>query len=109
MYIVNCKPISKPVFVDQDMWEKIVLNLISNAFKYTLHGSIEVTLYETPGQTCVFSVRDTGIGIPSNDLPHLFERFYRVSGNQTGRAIEGTGIGLALVHELVKVHNGTIT
>ncbi|HEY0341910.1 MAG TPA: ATP-binding protein, partial [Steroidobacteraceae bacterium] len=89
------------------MWEKVVLNLLSNAFKYTLQGEIEVRLQQLDGHA-VFSVRDTGIGIPAEALPKLFERFYRVEGAE-GRTHEGSGIGLALVHELVKLHGGTVT
>jgi len=104
--IVNCAPLSEPVFVDREMWEKIIFNLISNAFKFTFHGEIEVALRESEGFVEV-SVRDTGTGIPAEDLPHLFERFYRVKG-ALGRTFEGSGIGLSLVQELVRLHGGTV-
>jgi PAS domain S-box-containing protein len=105
-FVVDCPPIDEPVHVDREMWEKIVLNLLSNAFKFTLTGEIRVSL--RPVGDCVeFSVSDTGAGIPAEARPHLFERFFRVRGNQ-GRTHEGTGIGLALVHELVKLHGGTV-
>ena len=98
------------VYVDRDMWEKIVLNLLSNAFKFTLEGEIDVRL-ETAVVSGVGSarltVRDTGVGIPSEELPHMFERFHRIEQNR-GRTHEGTGIGLALVKELVRLHGGTI-
>ena len=104
---VDCHPLSRPVHVDRDMWEKIVLNLISNAFKFTFEGGIDVALDEI--DDCVeLSVRDTGIGIPETEVGHVFERFYRIEG-QHGRTHEGTGIGLALVQELVRLHGGTIT
>jgi signal transduction histidine kinase len=103
---VSCAPLPAPVYVDRDMWEKIVLNLLSNAFKYTLEGSIEVTIRATQ-EHAVLRVRDTGVGIPAEDLPHVFERFRRVEGSR-GRALEGSGIGLALVQELVKLHGGTV-
>ncbi|HET6343883.1 MAG TPA: ATP-binding protein, partial [Myxococcota bacterium] len=103
---VSCPPLADPVFVDQDMWEKIVLNLLSNAFKYTLHGSIRVAL-TLEGTSVVLAVSDTGTGIPAEALPRLFERFYRVQGVY-GRTHEGTGIGLALVQELVRLHGGTV-
>ena len=103
---VNCPPLSKPVHVDRDMWEKIVLNLISNAFKFTFDGGIEIALGEVDG-CAELAVRDTGIGIPDTEIGRLFERFYRIEG-QHGRTHEGTGIGLALVQELVKLHGGTI-
>ena len=107
--IVDCEPLrgAGPVYVDRDMWEKIVLNLMSNAFKFTLKGEIEVRL-DTVGGHARLTVRDTGVGIPSDELPRMFERFHRIE--QTGgRTHEGTGIGLALVHELVKLHGGTVS
>ena len=103
---VDLHRLSDPVYVDRDMWEKVVLNLLSNAFKYTLQGEIEVTLRGADDHA-VLSVRDTGIGIPPEAVPKLFERFYRVEGAE-GRTHEGSGIGLALVHELVKLHGGTV-
>ncbi len=93
-------------YVDRDMWEKIVLNLLSNAFKYTLQGSIEVGI-RTAGDVLELAVRDTGIGIPQESLERVFERFHRVEGAR-GRSQEGTGIGLALVQELVRLHGGSI-
>ncbi|MDR3632569.1 MAG: ATP-binding protein [Isosphaeraceae bacterium] len=104
--VVDCPPLPEPVYVDRDMWEKIVLNLISNAFKYTLEGEIRLAL--RPLETAVeLTVKDTGTGIPADELPRLFERFHRVAGTR-GRTHEGTGIGLALVQELVKLHGGTV-
>jgi CheY-like chemotaxis protein len=95
-----------PVAVDREMWEKIVLNLLSNAFKFTLKGTIQVRLSEdTERNSILLEVADSGIGIPSEDLPRLFERFHRVE-NAGGRSFEGTGIGLALVKELVSLHEG---
>lgn len=104
--IVDCPPLSEPAYVDREMWEKIVLNLLSNAFKFTLEGEIEVRLRDRDGQA-VLSVRDTGAGITEEQLPHIFERFHRVEGIRA-RTYEGTGIGLALVQELVKLHGGTV-
>jgi signal transduction histidine kinase len=104
--IVNCPVLAEPIYVDREMWEKITLNLLSNAFKFTFEGSIAVTLRACPGGA-ELSVADTGVGIPSHELPHLFERFHRVEGAR-GRTFEGSGIGLALVHELVKLHGGSI-
>ncbi len=103
---VECLPISEPVFVDRDMWEKIVLNLLSNAFKFTLKGEVIVRLEPVDGAFRL-SVRDTGSGIPPSEIPKLFQRFHRIEGAK-GRSFEGTGIGLALVHELVKLHGGTV-
>jgi PAS domain S-box-containing protein len=104
--IVDCPSLPQSVSVDRDMWEKIVLNLLSNAFKFTLEGEITVSLHSVGNQVELI-VRDTGTGIPEADLPRLFERFHRVEGAQ-GRTFEGTGIGLSLVQELVHLHNGTI-
>jgi signal transduction histidine kinase/CheY-like chemotaxis protein len=103
---IACEPLPRPVYVDRGMWEKIVLNLISNAFKFTLSGGIEIRLRGV-GDHVELSVRDTGGGIPANELPHIFERFHRVEG-QRGRTHEGSGIGLALVRELVHLHGGEV-
>jgi signal transduction histidine kinase len=106
---MNCKPLPEPVYVDRDMWEKVILNLLSNAFKFTFDGSITVeTRCTDDGERAEIIVRDTGTGIPTAELPHLFDRFRRVAGAR-GRSIEGSGIGLALVRELVNVHGGTIS
>lgn len=104
--IVDCSPLPEAVFVDRDMWEKIVLNLVSNAFKYTLKGEITVSL-RAKGGSAILSVQDSGSGIPETELPKIFNRFHRVEG-ASGRTHEGTGIGLALTHELVKLHGGTV-
>ncbi len=106
--IVNCPSLPQPVFVDRDMWEKVVLNLISNAFKFTFEGEIAVELETAQnGSLARLTVSDTGTGIPLDEMPRLFERFHRVEGAR-GRTHEGTGIGLALVQELVKLHGGAI-
>jgi signal transduction histidine kinase len=104
--VVDCRDLGEPVYVDRDMWEKIVLNLISNAFKFTFDGEIVVSVHRV-GSTAELRVRDTGVGIPDEAIPKLFERFNRVP-NTRSRTHEGSGIGLALVHELVKLHGGSI-
>ncbi|GAB3787414.1 hypothetical protein GCM10028818_52350 [Spirosoma horti] len=104
---VNGQPLKSQVYADPGMWEQIVLNLLSNAFKYTLTGQISVQVSEEANQA-VLRVSDTGVGIPEAELPHMFERFHRVA-NAGGRTYEGTGIGLSLVSELVKLHQGTIS
>jgi PAS domain S-box-containing protein len=104
--IVDIAPLEEPLFLDRDMWEKIVLNLLSNAFKFTLDGEIEVRLEPINGAV-ELSVRDTGSGIPASELTHVFERFHRIEGTRR-RTHEGTGIGLALVQELVKLHGGSV-
>jgi PAS domain S-box-containing protein len=132
--VIDCSPLPDAVYIDREMWEKIVLNLLSNAFKFTFVGEITVRLKwieandidndtevvdadcdtEAPclepatfKRSAVLEIHDTGIGIPAAELPHLFERFHRVKGAQ-GRSFEGSGIGLSLVQELVKLHQGTI-
>jgi PAS domain S-box-containing protein len=106
-YIVECAPLTQPAYVDQEMWEKIVLNLISNALKSTFEGSIAVRL-TGKSDHAELVVRDTGTGIPQQEIPHLFERFRRIE-NARRRTHEGSGIGLALVHELVSMHGGKIS
>ncbi len=103
---VECPPLPEPVYVDREMWEKIVLNLLSNAFKFTWEGEITIVL-KWAGDRVELEVRDTGTGIPAAELPHLFKRFHRVEGAK-GRTYEGSGIGLSLVQELVHLHGGTI-
>ncbi|CAA9380010.1 MAG: Chemotaxis protein methyltransferase CheR, partial [uncultured Pseudonocardia sp.] len=103
---VDCPPLDEPVLVDRGMWEQVVLNLLSNALKFTFEGGVAVTL-RREGGAAVLRVRDTGTGIPADELPRLFERFHRVEGARS-RSAEGSGIGLALVSELVGLHGGSI-
>jgi signal transduction histidine kinase len=105
--IVESPPLTEPVYVDRDMWEKIVLNLLSNAFKFTLAGEVRVRLRMQPDWV-VLEVSDTGSGIAADDLPHVFERFRR-GRTERARSAEGSGIGLSLVQELVKLHGGEIS
>jgi PAS domain S-box-containing protein len=105
-YEVDLQDPGEPVWVDRDMWEKIVFNLLSNAFKFTLEGSVTVTLRRHQGMARL-SVIDSGSGIPQAELPRVFERFHRIEGTP-GRTYEGTGIGLALIQELVRLHGGSI-
>ncbi|MEW6490990.1 MAG: PAS domain S-box protein [Cyanobacteriota bacterium] len=104
--IVDCPPLPELVYVDREMWEKIVFNLLSNAFKFTFEGEISVSL-RTQGEEVVLEIRDTGTGIPAEELPNLFKRFHRVRGAKA-RTYEGTGIGLALVQEIAQLHSGTV-
>jgi len=106
-FIVQADSIVQPVYIDKQMWEKIIFNLLSNAFKYTLNGSITVRL-SSDNENAILDVEDTGVGIPQKDLPHMFERFHRVE-NVVGRTYEGSGIGLSLIKEIVHLHSGTIT
>ena len=105
-FTVECPQLSEPIYVDGDLWEKIVLNLLSNAYKFTLRGEIKVSLHEQ-ADGVQLTVQDTGVGIPEHAQARLFERFYRIEGT-IGRTQEGTGIGLALVHDLVKLHGGSV-
>lgn len=106
-FVVDCPPTSEPAFVDRAMWEKIVLNLLSNAFKFTFTGEIAITLRLLEGEF-ELEVRDSGTGIPADQIDKIFDRFHRVPG-ATGRTHEGTGIGLALVKELVNMHRGSVS
>ncbi len=105
--VVDCPPLPERAYVDPDLWERIVLNLLSNAFKVTLQGSIQVRLRSVGGEV-ELSVIDTGPGIPKAELGLLFQRFHRVRG-ATSRSHEGTGIGLALVKELAELHGGAVS
>src|SRR3954447_26258309 len=104
---VDCRLPHVPGYVDRDMWEKVVLNLLSNAVKFTFEGGITVTL-RRDGDSAVLTIRDTGTGVPAEELPRLFERFHRVE-RARARSGEGSGIGLAMVRELVALHGGTFT
>jgi PAS domain S-box-containing protein len=104
---LHLEPLGEPVFVDRDMWEKILFNLLSNALKFTFEGEIEVTLRRDGGRA-VLRVRDTGVGVAPEELPRLFDRFHRVPGVRS-RTHEGTGVGLSLMHDLVKLHGGLVS
>ena len=104
---IHSEPLPSPVHVDRDMWGDIVLNLLSNALKFTFAGEVAVSLRPN-GSDAELQVRDTGVGIPSEELPRVFERFHRVQGTK-GRTREGMGIGLALVKELVRLQSGEIS
>ncbi len=103
---VDCPSLPEPVYVDHDMWEKIVLNLLSNALKFTFEGTVRIAL-RSAGDHVELTVSDTGAGIPEDELPRLFERFHRIEGTRS-RTHEGSGIGLALVRDLVGIHGGDI-
>jgi signal transduction histidine kinase len=104
---VECPPLPQPIYVDRDMWEKVVLNLLSNAFKHTFQGGIRVTI-KWCDDRAELTVADSGVGIPESELPRLFDRFHRVKGAKS-RTHEGTGIGLAFVRELVHAHGGSVS
>jgi PAS domain S-box-containing protein len=104
-YEVDCPALPGPVPADREMWEQVVLNLLSNALKFTLDGGISVSL-RAEGGDAVLRVADTGSGVPAAELPRLFERFHRVPSTRS-RSSEGSGIGLALVREFAGLHGGT--
>jgi PAS domain S-box-containing protein len=104
--VVDCPPLPEPVYIDREMWEKIELNLLSNALKSTFEGEIRVEVSSAEGEARV-TISDTGTGISEKDLGGLFERFQRIEGARR-RSHEGSGIGLALVRELVEMHGGSI-
>jgi hypothetical protein len=103
--VVECEPPAHPVYLDRDLWERIVLNLVSNAFKATLVGSIEVCVRNVNDHVELM-VKDTGTGIEPAEMERLFQRFHRA--RSVARSYEGTGIGLALVKELTELHGGQI-
>ncbi len=105
--VLDCPRLSEPVWIDRDLWEKVIPNLVSNAFKFTWSGSVTVRVDELP-ERAVVEVIDTGTGIAAAELPRIFERFHRVEG-AVGRTHEGAGIGLALVRELVELHGGRLS
>lgn len=104
--VVQCEDPGEPVYLNRQMYEKILLNLLSNAFKFTLKGKIEVKV-RNKLKKVELRITDTGIGIAPNQQDRIFERFNRVEGKHA-RTFEGSGIGLALVKEMVKMHGGTI-
>jgi PAS domain S-box-containing protein len=104
---VDCGELPAEVYIDREMWEKVVLNLLSNALKFTFDGTVSLSL-RAEGSHAVLRVSDTGSGIAAAEMPRLFERFHRIPSARS-RSNEGSGIGLALVRELVGLHGGTIT
>ena len=94
------------VYGDQSQLSRVITNLVTNAIRYTPSGSIWIRTYQCQSNVC-FDVEDTGIGIDPEDIPHLFERFYR--GKQVRQSkIHGTGLGLAIVKEILEIHEGQI-
>src|SRR5258708_5037748 len=106
-FVVDCPPLPQPVYVDREMWEKILLNLLSNAFKFTFEGEVSVSMRPLSDRLEVI-VRDTGGGIPAGEVRQIFQRFHRVRGVRA-RTQEGSGIGLALVQDLLHLHGGSVS
>ena len=100
-------PETLPLVGDPRMIQRILANLLDNAIKYTpFGGRVKVSLSETDGGEALVTVHDTGMGIPPDDLPHIFERFYRCDQS---RSEPGTGLGLSLARALARAHQGDIT
>ena len=101
-------PADMPVYVDRRMWERVVLNLLSNAFNHTFEGHIGVSLRPSAdGNYVRLRISDTGVGIPEREQRRIFDRFRQVPGARS-RTSSGSGIGLALVQELVNLQGGTV-
>ena len=96
------------IYCDRDVLEKIVSNLLSNALKFTPSGGRVEVGVKRETDSLLLTVSDTGIGIAGEHLTHVFDRFYQVDSSMT-REHEGSGIGLALVKELVELHHGTVS
>jgi signal transduction histidine kinase len=110
IHIAECELPETAMIIDGDelRLEQVVQNLISNAVKYSPDGgTLRVRVAQRGDQACI-EVIDQGIGIPAEDIPHLFKRFYR-AGNMDEQHISGMGIGLYIVHELVHLHGGSVT
>jgi signal transduction histidine kinase len=105
-FVIECESVPELAYIDRDMWEKIILNLLSNALKFTITGQVGIRV-RTVGESFELEVTDTGCGIKPADLPRIFNRFAAIEAPRT-RTVERTGIGLSLVKERVKLHGGTI-
>ncbi|MDE9367798.1 SpoIIE family protein phosphatase [Luteipulveratus sp. YIM 133132] len=105
-FVVRCEPLELDVYVDADLWSKLVLNLLSNALKFTFGGTVTISLTEVEGMAQL-EVSDTGTGIAVEDQADLFKRFHRVIGARS-RSHEGSGVGLALVADIVALHGGSV-
>ncbi|MFW9260775.1 response regulator [Nostoc sp. CALU 546] len=96
------------VYLDMEKFDKVVYNLLSNAMKFTPEGGTISVRLKSEHNRCILKVQDTGIGIVQEQIPHLFERFRQAEGS-ANRSYEGSGLGLALVKELVELHGGQVT
>lgn len=105
--ILRTEPELPMITADRDRISQVLLNILTNAVKYTPDGGRILIRAMAQEDFVAFSIRDNGIGIPEEDVPHLFERFYRVEKSRTTGA-GGTGLGLAIAKELIEAHGGTI-
>lgn len=96
------------VKADKERIEQVIINVMSNAIKYTNNGGTITVSANATQDEVIIVVKDTGIGIPKEDLPHLFERFYRVEKSRTSET-GGTGLGLAISKEIIEAHGGSIS
>ena len=96
------------VYLDPERFDKVIYNLLSNAMKFTDNGGAIAIKAEPAGDHVRLQIKDTGIGIRTEQIPHLFERFRQAEGS-VNRSYEGSGLGLALVKELVELHGGQIS
>ena len=97
-----------PLYLDTEKFDKVIYNLLSNAMKFTSAGGQITVRVKPAGDHCLLQVKDTGIGIRTEQIPHLFQRFYQAEG-EAFRSYEGSGLGLALVKELVELHLGQVS
>lgn len=106
MILVDCAPDLPNIRADMPRLEQVLVNLIHNALKFTRPGGeITLTASPQPGGFICFLVHDTGVGIPTDDLPRIFERFYKIDRARSGG---GTGLGLSISRHLVEAHGGKI-
>ena len=96
------------LYVDTEKFDKVIYNLLSNAMKFTPAGGKITVRVEPAGDHCLLQIKDTGIGIRTEQIPHLFERFHQAEGS-ANRLYEGSGLGLALVKDLVELHGGQVS
>lgn len=108
LYLVTQLSHCQPLYLDTEKFDKVLYNLLSNAMKFTPAGGRITVRVEPAGNYCLLQVKDTGIGIRTEQIPRLFERFQQAEGS-ANRAYEGSGLGLALVKELIELHKGKIS
>lgn len=106
--IVDLQEAPRQVYIDKDKMEQVIVNLVTNAIKYTPESGMIKVITEYDENFASFIVEDNGIGIPKEDLPRIFERFYRVDKARS-RELGGTGLGLSIVKQIVELHKGEVS